>query len=58
MKMAENGLLSAPNMAVGEPFNIGITAVQAGALAGMPGLADGNGGPGTGVHAARPASPA
>jgi membrane protease subunit (stomatin/prohibitin family) len=26
MKMAEHGLLSAPNMAVGEPFNIGLTA--------------------------------
>jgi hypothetical protein len=25
MKMAERGLVSAPNMAVGEPFNIGIT---------------------------------
>jgi membrane protease subunit (stomatin/prohibitin family) len=49
MKMAENGLLSAPNMAVGEPFNIGITAIQASPLAGvMPGLADG----GLGAHAA------
>jgi hypothetical protein len=26
MKMAEHGLLSAPNMAVGEPFNVGLTA--------------------------------
>ena len=25
MKMAERGLVSAPNMAVGQPFNIGIT---------------------------------
>ncbi|MHB1595916.1 MAG: SPFH domain-containing protein [Streptosporangiaceae bacterium] len=25
MKMAERGLLSAPNMAIGEPFNIGLT---------------------------------
>ena len=32
MKMAERGLLSAPNMAIGEPFNIGITAAQAGPL--------------------------
>ena len=46
LKMAERGLVSAPNMAVGEPFNIGITAVQAGAAAGVPGLGDltGNGG--------------
>jgi membrane protease subunit (stomatin/prohibitin family) len=38
LKMAERGLVSAPNMAVGEPFNIGVTAVQ-------PGLGDvgGNG---------------
>ncbi len=46
LKMAERGLVSAPNMAVGESFNIGITAVQAGAAAGVPGLGDltGNGG--------------
>ena len=46
LKMAERGLVSAPNMAVGESFNIGITAVQAGATAGVPGLPDvaGNGG--------------
>src|SRR5262249_14212064 len=25
MKMAERGLVSAPNMAVGQPFNIGLT---------------------------------
>jgi hypothetical protein len=43
MRMAENGLLSAPNMACGEPFNIGITALQAGTLAGVPGLADSSG---------------
>jgi hypothetical protein len=42
MKMAEHGLLSAPNMACGEPFNIGITAVQAGPLAAVPGLTDVN----------------
>jgi len=35
LKMAERGLVSAPNMAVGEPFHIGVTAVQPG-----PGLAD------------------
>jgi membrane protease subunit (stomatin/prohibitin family) len=55
MKMAENGLLSAPNMAVGEPFNIGITAIQASPLAGvMPGLADGS--PGAPAPAAPPAA--
>jgi hypothetical protein len=36
MKMAEHGLLSAPNMACGEPFNIGITSVQA-AVPSVPG---------------------
>jgi hypothetical protein len=46
MKMAENGLLSAPNMAVGEPFNIGITTLASGALAGLPGMSDVNGGAG------------
>jgi hypothetical protein len=46
LKMAERGLVSAPDMAVGESFNIGITAAQAGATAGVPGLGDlaGNGG--------------
>jgi membrane protease subunit (stomatin/prohibitin family) len=39
MKMAERGLVSAPNMAVGEPFNIGITSVS-GPLPGMPQLGD------------------
>jgi len=37
VKMAERGLVSAPNMAAGEPFNIGLTGV--GALPGMPNLA-------------------
>jgi hypothetical protein len=58
MKMAENGLLSAPNMAIGEPFNIGITATQAGLLAAVPGggtLGDGTLRDGTlGAHAAHP----
>jgi hypothetical protein len=46
MKMAEHGLLSAPNMAVGEPFNIGLTAAALtnaipgvsanGSIAGLP----------------------
>jgi hypothetical protein len=47
LKMAERGLISAPNMAVGEPFNIGITAAQFSPLAGVPGVPgvpDGNGG--------------
>ena len=60
LKMAERGLVSAPNMAVGESFNIGITAVQAGAAAGVPGLADlaGNGGALTpGVPRSRPRTP-
>jgi membrane protease subunit (stomatin/prohibitin family) len=35
LKMAERGLVSAPNVAVGEPFNIGITATQATPLAGI-----------------------
>jgi hypothetical protein len=52
MKMAERGLLSAPNMAVGESFNIGITAAQAGPLAAVPAVADVNGG----APAARPAT--
>jgi hypothetical protein len=42
--MAERGLVSAPNMAVGEPFNIGITAAQATPLASLPSVADVNGG--------------
>src|SRR5260370_25811269 len=36
MKMAEHGLLSAPNMACGEPVNIRITAVRAGPPPGGP----------------------
>jgi membrane protease subunit (stomatin/prohibitin family) len=41
MKMAENGLVSAPNVAVGEPFNIGFTgALPPGAAGlGVPGAA-------------------
>jgi hypothetical protein len=38
MKMAEHGLLSAPNMACGEPFNIGITSAMSAPLAGLPGV--------------------
>jgi membrane protease subunit (stomatin/prohibitin family) len=47
MKMAERGLVSAPNMAIGEPFNIGITAVGS-PVPGMPAIADVS----SGVHAA------
>lgn len=49
LKMAERGLVSAPNMAVGEPFNIGLTGAPFGA--GLPNGADA---PGGGGHAARP----
>ena len=38
MKMTEHGLLSAPNMAIGEPFNIGLTGLG---VPGMPTLGDG-----------------
>jgi membrane protease subunit (stomatin/prohibitin family) len=41
MKMAEHGLLTAPNMAVGEPFNVGLTAAtltgSGVSIPGMPG---------------------
>ena len=50
MKMAERGLVSAPNMAVGEPFNIGLTGAPV-APAGVPNGVDIMGG---GAHAARP----
>jgi membrane protease subunit (stomatin/prohibitin family) len=52
MKMAERGLVSAPNMAVGEPFNVGFTGAPFGAMAGQPNGADSLGGGGT--HAGRP----
>jgi membrane protease subunit (stomatin/prohibitin family) len=35
MKMAENGLVSAPNVAVGEPFNVGFTGALPAALTGL-----------------------
>jgi membrane protease subunit (stomatin/prohibitin family) len=41
MKMAENGLVSAPNMAVGLPFNIGLTGLPPAAVPGMPGGGNG-----------------
>ena len=43
MKMAERGLVSAPNIAVGQPFNIGITS-QTSPVAIMPSMTDLNGG--------------
>jgi membrane protease subunit (stomatin/prohibitin family) len=46
MKMAERGLVSAPNVAIGEPFNIGMTAFM------PPGL------PGPAVMPAAPVPPA
>ena len=30
LKMAERGLVSAPNMAIGAPFNVGLTGTSAG----------------------------
>jgi len=39
LKMAERGVISAPNMAVGEPFNIGLTGF--GPIPGMPAASDG-----------------
>ena len=44
MKMAERGLVSAPNMAVGLPFNIGLTGALPAGVSGMgvPGAANGN----------------
>jgi membrane protease subunit (stomatin/prohibitin family) len=44
MKMAERGLVSAPNMAVGLPFNIGLTGPLPAGVSGVgvPGTAHGN----------------
>jgi len=56
LKMAEHGLVTAPNMAVGEPYNVGITAAQIGPLTAAPAVADGNGS--AGVHAAQAAQAA
>jgi membrane protease subunit (stomatin/prohibitin family) len=50
MKMAERGLVSAPNMAVGLPFNIGLTGLPPAGVPGMPGVPGlGNGAPGSHV---------
>jgi membrane protease subunit (stomatin/prohibitin family) len=40
LKMAEAGLVTAPNMAVGEPYNVGITAAQIGPLSAPPAVSD------------------
>jgi hypothetical protein len=48
MKMAERGLVSAPNMAVGLPFNIGLTGLPPAGMPGVPGVANGT----TGSYAA------
>jgi len=45
MKMAEHGLVSAPNMAVGAPFNIGLTGLPPVGLPGTPGVPNGGGAP-------------
>src|SRR5215470_11871664 len=56
MKMVERGLVSAPNMAVGQPFNIGVTAAGA-SVPGMPHLGDGGARPTIPVQATPPARP-
>jgi membrane protease subunit (stomatin/prohibitin family) len=43
MKMAERGLVSAPNMAVGLPFTIGLTGLPPAGLPGLGGLGTGAG---------------
>jgi hypothetical protein len=42
MKMAERGLVSAPNIAVGQPFNIGLTGLAPVGLPGLDGAARGS----------------
>src|SRR5262249_9701221 len=51
MKMAEKGLVSAPNMAVGAPFNIGVPSAGA-SVPGMPHLGDGGARPTIPAHPA------
>jgi membrane protease subunit (stomatin/prohibitin family) len=59
LKMVENGLTTAPNMACGEPYNVGITAAQIGSLGGVPAVADGTGHAAAhAAHAAAAAGPA
>jgi membrane protease subunit (stomatin/prohibitin family) len=47
LKMAEHGLLTAPNMAVGEPFNVGLTAAAITGISGSGSLLGGLGVPGS-----------
>jgi len=54
LKMAERGLVSAPNMAVGEPFHIGVTQIQSNPLGSLTGPPDLNS-PLGGAHAAHQA---
>jgi membrane protease subunit (stomatin/prohibitin family) len=42
MKMAEHGLLTAPNMAVGQPFNVGLTAATVTGAGSIPVTANGS----------------
>src|ERR1700733_13330009 len=46
LKMAERGLVSAPNMAVGEPFTVGLTAAAITGISGSGSLLGGLGVPG------------
>jgi membrane protease subunit (stomatin/prohibitin family) len=55
LKMAEAGLVTAPNMAVGQPYNVGITAAQLGLPATAPAPA-GPDGAGNGSHLPHPAA--
>jgi membrane protease subunit (stomatin/prohibitin family) len=60
LKMAEHGLVTAPNVAVGQPYNVGITAAQIGPLTALPAgpaVPDGNAGAHA-THASPAASPA
>ena len=41
MKMAERGLVSAPNMAIGHPFNIGLTGMPPADIPGLHGIPNG-----------------
>ena len=53
MKMAERGLVSAPNMAVGQPFHIGLTGPLPADVAGLPGAGHQAAGNGAGSPAGR-----
>jgi membrane protease subunit (stomatin/prohibitin family) len=53
MKMAERGLVSAPNMAVGQPFHIGLTGPLPADVVGLPGAGQQAAGNGVGSPAGR-----